>query len=89
MIRSLLTGCIFLIAVTTFSQNYFKPLKKSEVTANLKRIDKNGVISDINDVPNTRVSSDLSVVNPHGILTPDAENRIETILESTLRRQRL
>ncbi len=66
-----------------FAQDdYFKPLSQRQIDKNNAAINKNGVISEISEVPNTRVSANLSVSDPHSILTQNAKNIIEKTLDN-------
>lgn len=81
---SLLVFILFLLftGLKLNAQNdYFTPLSQSKINANLKNVNTNGVIRAVEDVPNTRKSKDLSVSDPHNLLSNNAESIIETTLD--------
>ncbi|MBK9193079.1 MAG: TPM domain-containing protein [Crocinitomicaceae bacterium] len=60
---------------------YFEGLTPDEIEANNKRINKNGIFTDINSVPNAREKDNTHVTDPHQILPDYALDMINQFLK--------
>jgi len=79
----------FLLSLFLFSQNfsfgqdedYFSGLSTDEINRYYSEINTNGLITEIEDVPNEKVSSNKNVSDPHNLLADFAEQKIQVITD--------
>lgn len=67
---------------STFAiEEYYSGLSKREISENFDGINTNGVCQTIEDVPNTKVSDNKNVSDPHYLLPSFAEDKIQIIVD--------
>ena len=68
--------------VDYYEQGYYSGLSSEDITRYYDEIDQQGIITDINEVPNVKVLEDKNVCDPHSILAAFAEEKIQVITDS-------
>ncbi|NOQ73514.1 MAG: hypothetical protein GQ574_16025 [Crocinitomix sp.] len=73
------------IACTSFTSfsidDYYSGLSTRDINKNYDGINTSGFYTDVKDVPNTKVSDDKNVSDPHFMLPDFAEDKIQSIVD--------
>lgn len=76
---------ILFLLIGSFSSfaidDYYSGLSAQEVSTNYNEINTSGVCQEIEDVPNTKVSDDDNISDPHAMLPEFAEEKIQSIVD--------
>ncbi len=80
--KHILTALMLICINTTYAiDDYYSGISQKEIDRNYSDINTNGEINRIEDVPNTKVSDNKNVSDPHFILADFAENMIQEIAD--------